>query len=164
MMTFWRFQSAPSISHWKEAGHPSNPMGEVIQWNCSLPGIVKAVKGWYFLSNFICQNPEVRSKVDKILEFARPMSPMHSVISFMEYLSMCEFSLSSRKSCTIRSPCPCSLGTQNIGELYRESDLRTTPSFNYSSRVCSMNWWWASVILNCFRYTGSSFLRWILCL
>ncbi len=164
MMTFWRFLSTPSISHWKEAGYPSKPIGDVIQWNCPLPGIVKAVKGWDFSSNFICQNPDVRSKVEKILEFARPMSPIHSVISFMEYLSMCEFWLSSRKSCTIRSPCPCFLGTQNIGELYSEFDLGTTPSFSHSSKVCLMNWWWASGILNCFWYTGSSFLRWILCL
>jgi hypothetical protein len=33
------------------------------------------------------QNPEV----EKMLELALPMSLMHSVISFMEYLSMCEF-------------------------------------------------------------------------
>ena len=43
----------------------------------------------------ICQNPEVRSMVVKMLEFARPMSLMHSLTSFMEYLSvwvLCEAS------------------------------------------------------------------------
>jgi len=49
--------------------------------------MVKAVSGWDFSSIFICQNPEVQ----KMLELALPMSLMHSVISFMEYLSMCEF-------------------------------------------------------------------------
>jgi hypothetical protein len=49
--------------------------------------MVKAVSGWDFSSSFICQNPEV----EKMPELALPMSLMHSVISFMEYLSMCEF-------------------------------------------------------------------------
>ena len=66
-------------------------MGEVTQWNCPFPGIVKAVSGWDFSSSFICQNPEVRSRVEKMVELALPMSLMHSVISFMEYLSMWEF-------------------------------------------------------------------------
>ncbi len=107
----------PSMSRWKEAGQPSSPIGEVTQWNCPFPGIVKAVSGWDFSSSFICQNPEVRSRVEKMREFARPMSLMHSVISFIENLSMWEFWFSSQKSCTIRSPCPCFLGTQKIGEL-----------------------------------------------
>ncbi len=38
----------------------------------------------------------------------RPISPMHSVISFMEYLSMWEFWFSSRKSCTIKVLVPVS--------------------------------------------------------
>ena len=38
-------------------------MGEVIQWNCPRFGIVKAVKGCDSGSSFICQNPEVRSRV-----------------------------------------------------------------------------------------------------
>jgi hypothetical protein len=53
--------------------------------------MVKAVNGWDFSSNLICQNPDVRSKVEKMLELALPMSLMHSVIAFMEYLSMWEF-------------------------------------------------------------------------
>jgi len=54
-------------------------------------------------------------------------------------------------------------GTQNSGELYREFDLLTNPNFNHSSRVASMNDWWAYGILNCFLYTGLLSLRWILC-
>jgi hypothetical protein len=143
--------STPSISRWKLAGQPKSPMGEVIQWNWPLPGIVKAVSFWESSSSCICQKPEVRSNVVKMFEFARPMLPMHSVISFIEYLSMWEFWFSSRKSCTLRSPWPCFLGTQKMGELYSEFDLLTTPNFSHSSSVCSMNWWWASGILNCFR-------------
>jgi hypothetical protein len=40
----------------------------------------------------------------------------------------------------------------------------TTPNFNHSSRDCSIKFWWASGILNCFRYTGLLSFRWILCL
>ncbi len=145
---FCRFQSTPSMSHLKEAGHPRGPMGEVIQWNWPLPTILKAVSGCDGLSNFICQNPEVRSSIVKICELARPMSPMYLVISFMEYLSIWEFWFSTLKSCMIRSPWPCFLGTQKMGKLYSESDLQTTAS--HSSKLCSINWWWASGILNCF--------------
>jgi hypothetical protein len=119
----------------------SMAIGEVTDWNCPLPGIVKAVRRCDCLSSFIYQKPEVRSTVEKMLEFDRPMSPMHSVISFMEYLSIWEFWLSSRKSCTILSPWPCFLGTQKIGELYSESNLRTTPSLSHSSRVCLIKLW-----------------------
>jgi hypothetical protein len=48
-------------------------MGEVIQWHCPQFGIVKAVKGCDSGSSFICQNPEVRSKVVKMDELARPI-------------------------------------------------------------------------------------------
>jgi len=92
-------------------------MGDVIQGNCPLPRIVKAIRGCDCSFNFICQNPEVRSSVKKILELALLMSLMHLVTSFMEYLSMWEFWLSSWKSCTIWSPFPCFLGTQKMGEL-----------------------------------------------
>jgi hypothetical protein len=56
--------------------------------------MVKAVSGWDLSSSFICQNTEVRSRFEKMLEFALPMSLIHSVISFIEYLSMWEFWLS----------------------------------------------------------------------
>jgi hypothetical protein len=111
------FLSTASISRWKLAGQPSRPIGEVTQANWPLPGIVKAVRGCESSSNFICQNPEVRSRVEKMVEFARPMSPRHSVISFMLYLSMWEWLFNSLKSCTILNPCACFLGTQKSGEL-----------------------------------------------
>jgi hypothetical protein len=91
-------QSTPSMSLWKLAGLPSKPMGEVIQWNCPLPGIVKAVSFCEASSSCICQNPEVRSSMVKMVEFALLMWLIHSVISFMEYFLMCKFWFSSRKS------------------------------------------------------------------
>jgi hypothetical protein len=117
------------MRHWKEAGQPNSPIGDVIQWNCPFPGIVKAVSGCDCLSSFIFQNPEVRSNVEKIRELAMLISLMHLVISFMECLSMWEFWFSSQRSCTILSPCPCFFGMQKIGELYRESHLHATPQF-----------------------------------
>ncbi len=54
---------------------------------------------------------------EKIVELALPISPMHSVISFIEYLSMWEWLFNSLKSCTTLNPCPCFLGTQKMGEL-----------------------------------------------
>jgi hypothetical protein len=86
------------MSHWKLAGHPNSPMGDVIQWNWPLPGIVKAVNFYESSSSCICQNSEVRSSVVKMVESALWMSLMHSVISFTDYLSMWEFWLSSLKS------------------------------------------------------------------
>jgi hypothetical protein len=62
-------------------------MGEVIQWNCPLFGMVNAVRGVDAGSSFIYQNPEVRSSIEKMDELALPMSLMHSLISFMKYLS-----------------------------------------------------------------------------
>jgi hypothetical protein len=47
--------------------------------------MVKAVNFWESSSSCICQKPEVRSKVVKMVELARPMLPMHSVISLIEY-------------------------------------------------------------------------------
>jgi hypothetical protein len=44
------------------------------------------------------QKPEVRSRVMKIIELALSISPMHLVISFIEYLSIWEFWLNFRKS------------------------------------------------------------------
>ncbi len=96
--TFGMSRSTPSNSHWKLAGQPKSAMGEVIQWNWPLPGMLKAVSFWESSSSCICQKPEVRSNVVNIIELALPMSPMHSVISFIEYLSIWEFWLSSLKS------------------------------------------------------------------
>jgi hypothetical protein len=60
---------------------------------------------------------EVRSRVEKMVEFALPMSPMYFVISFMLYLSMCEWLFNSLKSWTILNQWPCFFGTQKRGEL-----------------------------------------------
>ena len=60
--------------------------------------LVKAVIFWESSSSCICQKLEVRFKVMKMVELALPMSLIHSVISFIEYLSICEFWLSSLKS------------------------------------------------------------------
>ncbi len=79
------FLITPSIKRWKLAGQPRSPIGDVIQWYCPFPGIVNAVRGWDFSSRCICQNPEVRSRVEKIVEFALPMSPMHSVSLRIEF-------------------------------------------------------------------------------
>ncbi len=86
------------MSLWKLAGQTNSPIGDVIQWNWPLPGMVKAVNFCESLSSCTCQNPEVRSKVVKIVELALPMLPMHSVISFIEYLAMWEFWLISLNS------------------------------------------------------------------
>ncbi len=55
-------------------------MGEVIQWNCPFPS-----------GSSSCKNPEVRSKVEKMFEFAVRRLPMQSMISFMEYFLMGSF-------------------------------------------------------------------------
>ncbi len=73
------------MRHWKLTGQPRRPMGNVIHWYWPCPGIVKAVSDCDLSSSCILQNPEVRSNVEKIVEFACPMLPIHSVISFMEY-------------------------------------------------------------------------------
>ncbi len=114
--TFEIFLSTPSIKGWKLAGQPSRTIGDVIQWYCPWPEIANAVRCCDFSSSCICQNPDITSRVEKRVELALPMSPIHSVISFMEYLSMWEL-FSSRKSWTTRKPWPCFLGTQKIGEL-----------------------------------------------
>jgi len=63
-----------------------------------LPRIVKAVSGYDFSYSCICQNPEVRSNIKKMVEFALPTLPMHSGISFILYLSMWEWLFNSQKS------------------------------------------------------------------
>ncbi len=143
-------RSTPSMNLWKLVGHLRRPMGDVIQWNWPFLGIVKTVSFWDSSSSCIWYKPDMRSKVLKMLEFAQPMSLMHSLISFMEYLSMCEFGFNSQKSWMIQSPWPCFFGMQKMGELYSVLNLLTTPNFNHSSRVCLMNWWCASGIFNCF--------------
>ena len=56
-----------------------------------MPGIVNAVYGLEAGFRGICQKPEVKSNVENIVDPARPISPMHSFTSFMQYLSSKEF-------------------------------------------------------------------------
>ena len=99
-MMFFKFRKIISINDWKLAGHPRSPIREVIHSNCLSPGIVKAVACLHCSSNGICQNPDVRSSVEKMVDLAWPMSPMHSLISFDEYLSIYDCLFSSGKSLT----------------------------------------------------------------
>jgi hypothetical protein len=69
-----------SISLWKLAGHPSSPIGIINHPYCQRPGNVKAIFGTEFECRGICQNPDLRSSVKKIVDLARSMSPMHSWI------------------------------------------------------------------------------------
>ena len=81
----------------------------------------------------ICQKPEVKSRVEKIVNSALPMSPMHLLISFIEYVSIWECWLSSRKSLTIQRPAPFLFGTKNIGDLCIDDKQCTTSNFNNSA-------------------------------
>jgi hypothetical protein len=90
--------STVSINLWNEAGQPNKPIGDVTNSNCPTPGMVKAVNFLCLGSNGICQNPDVKSKVEKIVDPDRPISPMHSLISFIEYLSGYDLLFSSLKS------------------------------------------------------------------
>jgi hypothetical protein len=76
---------ASSTSLWKLAGHPSKPIGLMTHSNCPSPETVNAVRCWDCLSNGIFQNPDVRSRAEKIEDPALQMSPMHSLTSFIEF-------------------------------------------------------------------------------
>ena len=108
---------AISTSLWKLAGHPNSPIGLTIHSNCPMPGTVNAVKCLDCSSSGICQKPDVRSSVVKMVDPALPMSPMHSLMSFIEYLSSKEFAFNSLKSWTTLR-LPSFLGTMNNGLLY----------------------------------------------
>ena len=86
-MTFSRPRTTASINLWKDAGAPNSPMGVVTHWNWPWPGTVKAVYGLALGCSSSCQKPPVRSMVVKIELPDRPISPMHSLTSFIEYLS-----------------------------------------------------------------------------
>ena len=64
----------------------------------ALPGAVKAVQCLLSWQSIFCQNPAVRSKVKKIELPAHPMSLMHSLASFMKYLSMWLLALRAQKA------------------------------------------------------------------
>ena len=89
-------------------------MGLTIHFYWPMPGTVKAVKCLDCLSKGICQNPDVRSRVVKIVDPDLPMSPLHSLMSFMEYLLYNELALRSLKSCTTLK-LPFFFGTMNRG-------------------------------------------------
>ncbi len=163
MRMFCNPQRTFSICLWKLAGHPSSPKGEVIQWNCPLLGMVKAV---------VILVPVSSARIPK-LDLV--------LWKWMCWLCRCPWCIYWSPSW---STCQCGsagwvagspeqswvlegqgfLVIQNIGELYGELDWQTTPSFSHSSRLCSMNWVCASGKLNCFRKMGCSSLRCIWCM
>jgi len=53
-----------------------------------MPGTVKAVYGQALGCRIICQNAAVRSMVEKIVLLDQLILPIHSLMSFMEYLSV----------------------------------------------------------------------------
>ncbi len=115
----------------QEAHRRCDPMELALAW------MVKAVNFCESSSSCICQNLEVRSKVVKIVESALQMFAntfgdfLHRVCVNMGVLvELPEF---------LNDPVSLALfffGTQKMGEF----DLLTTPNFNHSSSVCSMNW------------------------
>ncbi len=148
---------------WKLAGHPNNPIGDIVLLNCPIPGTVNAVKCLLFSSKGICQNPEVRSSVEKIVDPALPISPMHSLIFFIEYLSSWLLGLNTLKSWTTLIP-PSFWGTRNMGLLYQDIEGWTMPSLSHSWTCFSRYWWWVSRIVYCFWKIGSSVFVNFLCL
>ena len=78
---------ASSTNLWNPPGQDLSPMADTNHSNWPIPGIVKAVYCRELFSKGICQNPDVKSKVEKIVEPARPISPIHSFTSFIQYLS-----------------------------------------------------------------------------
>ena len=80
-----------------------------------------------------------------------PMSPMHSLISFMDYLSSWEFTLSSLKSHTSRTLASF-LGTMNNGLLYLDLLGWIRPCFNHS-------WTWSTKIPLCTSIKEIAFCR-----
>jgi hypothetical protein len=117
--------STDSIRCWKLERQSNSPIGDVIQWYWPLNVMVNAVSCYGCGSSCISQNPDVRYSVSKIVELPHLMSPIHSAISFMEYLPMKEWLFSSQKSCTIWKTWPCFFGAKNIGELLKELTLLT---------------------------------------
>jgi hypothetical protein len=80
-----------SINLWNDPGAPSRPIGDAFYSICPNPGNVKAVYFRHSGFNIICQNPEVKSIVEKIVDPILPISSIHSWTSRIEYLSMCVF-------------------------------------------------------------------------
>jgi len=61
--------------------------GFLLHWYWPMPGTVNAVKGRHFGSSSICQNPAVRSRVEKMRLPERPILFMQPSMSCIEYLS-----------------------------------------------------------------------------
>jgi hypothetical protein len=57
-------------------------------WNWPMPGTVNAVYGWARGCRIICQKPALRLMVWKIVLPEQLILPMHSLTSFIEYLSV----------------------------------------------------------------------------
>ena len=87
-LLWWPLALASNTS-WKLAGHPSKPIGKVTHQNCPCPGTVKAVYGKLQGLSSICQNPAVRSNIEKIILTYLLISPTHSLSSLMQYLQLC---------------------------------------------------------------------------
>ena len=116
-MTFCSPCTTVSISCWNDEGYPRRPIGDVTHWNWPFPGTVKAMYGRDFGWRSICQKPSVRSIVVKRQLPERPISPMHSLTSFIKYLSTWVSEFRARKSCTKWMPL-FFFATANIGLLY----------------------------------------------
>jgi hypothetical protein len=116
-ITLARLLTMVSIRHWKLAGQPSKPMGLVTHWNSPIPGTVKAVYGRALGCKIICQNPAVRLMVLKMALPDQPISPMHSLTSFIKYLSLYDWLVSAQISCTSLT-LPSFFIIANMGLLY----------------------------------------------
>jgi hypothetical protein len=75
----------------ERSGHPNRPIGDAFHSNCPKPGKVKVVSFRHSGFNIICQNPEVKSMVEKIEDPILPILSMHSWTSLIDYLSTCMF-------------------------------------------------------------------------
>ena len=137
-------------------------MGPNVHSNCPKPGIEKAVKCLDCSSSGICQNPCVKSRVEKMVDPALPMSPIHSLTVFIEYLSSWLAAFSSLKSCTTLSE-PSFFGTMNIGLLYLEVLGWIMPICSHSCICSSISGLCASGMGNCFWYLGLLSFNNILC-
>lgn len=105
-----------SMGRWKLARLPNNPINIITHWNRPMLEMVKAVYWLLFGFSNICQKPEVRSVVEKIVLPDWPISPIHS-LTFMWYLSVCVWVLKAQKSFTKQSLllCNCKNWTIELG-------------------------------------------------
>lgn len=114
--------STDSIRCWKLERQSNSPIGDVIRWYWPLNVMVNAVSCYGCGSSCISQNPDVRYSVSKIVELPHLMPPIHSAISFMEYLPMKEW---ITKILHNLETLAFFLWCKNIGELLKELTLST---------------------------------------